>query len=75
MNVFSLFTVDGERVCGPHSGNKDSAFKETIRPKFPGAPVPTAAPRAPHPAPAIALRAGGPAARVSPTQTTNGRRA
>ena len=42
MNVFSLFAkpfVNGERVCGPHSGDNEAWFKKNTRPLFPGAPV------------------------------------
>ena len=41
MNVFSLFMVNGERVCDPYSARKEPEFKANIRPLFPGAPQPT----------------------------------
>ena len=41
MNMFSLFTINGGRVCESYSGRKEAEFKRTIRPRFPGAPVPT----------------------------------
>ena len=42
MNMFSLFTINGGRVCESYSGRKEAWFKKNTRPDFPGAPVPTA---------------------------------